>query len=76
MAASSGVKKNDRRKYPVTVNAVNPVRPPSLSPVDDSTNTVTGEVPSKDPTTIDVASAMNAKYWPSKSPFRSVKPAD
>ena len=73
--ASNGVKKNAKKKYAATVNAVIPVLPPSRIPVEDSINAVTGEVPSKDPTTIDVASDMNAKYCPSKPPLSSVKPA-
>ena len=74
--ASNGVKKNAKKKYAATVNAVIPVRPPSRIPVDDSINAVTGDVPKSDPTTIDVASDMNAKYWPSNSPFASERPAN
>uniref|UniRef100_A0A7C8ZA38 Uncharacterized protein n=1 Tax=Opuntia streptacantha TaxID=393608 RepID=A0A7C8ZA38_OPUST len=60
--ASNGVMKNARKKYAAAVNAVNPVLPPSRIPVEDSMNAVTGEVPRRDPTTIETASDMKAKY--------------
>ncbi|KAK8571446.1 hypothetical protein V6N13_047134 [Hibiscus sabdariffa] len=74
--ANNGVKKNARKKYPATVKAVNPVLPPSLIPVEDSMNAVTGDVPRSDPATMEAASDRKAKYWPSKLPFSSVKPAN
>lgn len=39
-------------------------------------NVVTGDVPRSDPTMMDAASDMKAKYWPSKSPVSSTKPAN
>ena len=56
----SGSRKRERRKRMATTKAVKPVRPPSTTPAEDSTNVVTVEVPNTAPTVVPTESAKRA----------------
>ena len=58
--SKSGSRKRERRKRTATTKAVKPVRPPSTTPAEDSTNVVTVEVPNTAPTVVPTESAKRA----------------
>ncbi len=55
-----GAMNSASKNITAVVNDVKPVLPPSATPADDSTNVVTVEVPSIDPTTVPIESAKKA----------------
>jgi hypothetical protein len=69
--AKIGAKKMEIRKQIPVVTAVSPVFPPSAIPAADSTNAVTGDVPSSEPIVIDIASVQYASVDRGKSPVDS-----
>src|SRR5690606_831253 len=72
--AKSGEKNNAKMKNPAVTIDANPVRPPTATPEDDSTNEVVVDVPTTAPTTVEAASANNA--FPARGSLLSfIKPA-
>ena len=66
--------KIDRRNNTPAVTAVNPVLPPTPTPLELSTKEVTVEVPKTAPATVPIESATNACSAFSSSPFSLTKP--
>ena len=67
---TTGEIKIDRRNNTPAVTAVNPVLPPTPTPLELSTKEVTVEVPKTAPATVPIESATNACSAFSSSPFR------
>jgi len=75
MDAKMGAKNREMKKQTPVVMAVRPVRPPSEIPAPDSIKAVTGEVPSKEPIEIEMASVQYARVDRGKEPvFESTTP--
>src|SRR6056297_828267 len=74
MAAASGTTASDSRNSTATTSATMPVRPPSSTPVADSTYVVTVEVPSIAPNVVPTASAISGLSASGRSPSSSRKP--
>ena len=73
--AKMGEKKMEMRKQTPVVMAVRPVRPPSAMPAPDSMNAVTGDVPSREPIEIMIASVQYATVDRGNEPvFSSTTP--
>src|SRR5699024_9633977 len=61
ITASKGEKNKANKKNPAVTTEAKPVRPPTATPEDDSTNEVVVDVPTTEPTTVAAESANKAR---------------
>ena len=71
----SGNKKREIKKKKAVDREVNPVRPPSATPLADSTKVVMVDVPKRAPQTVPMASDKRALLTPGRFPSLSIKSA-
>ena len=71
IAVKIGAKRTETRNRRPVTRAVSPVRPPTATPAEDSTNVVTVEVPRTAPDVVPIASARRAGFILGSLPFSS-----